>query len=107
MATSSVDNSIKVWNIPENFTQDITQETTTLYGHEKKVNLLQWNPTAAFVLASGGYDSTVRVWDVQKGESLVSTATAQAPISLEWNFNGSLIGTTWNDKKYRVIDPRQ
>jgi len=57
LATSSMDNSIKVWNVPENFVEDIAQETTTLYGHEKKVCLIQWNPTAAFVLASGGYDS--------------------------------------------------
>jgi WD40 repeat protein len=64
LATSSMDNSIKIWSVPEEFHADITQENTTLYGHEKKVCLIQWNPTAAFVLASGGYDSTVRIWDV-------------------------------------------
>lgn len=57
LATSSMDNSIKIWSVPEEFHADITQENTTLYGHEKKVCLIQWNPTAAFVLASGGYDS--------------------------------------------------
>jgi WD40 repeat protein len=57
LATSSMDNSIKIWNVPDNFTEDITKEESTLYGHEKKVCLIQWNPTAAFVLASGSYDS--------------------------------------------------
>lgn len=80
---------------------------TTLFGHDKKINIVQWNPSAAFILASGSYDSTLKVWDVQKGEAAFTVqSTAQAPISIEWSADGSIIGSTWNDKKVRIADPR-
>lgn len=57
LATASMDNSIKIWQVPENFSKHITEEQSTLYGHEKKVNLIQWNQTASWLLASGSHDS--------------------------------------------------
>ena len=69
--------------------------------------MINWNPTADFIIASGSYDSTIKVWDVQKGEAtLTLTSTAQAPQSIDWNETGNLLGTTWNDKKVRIGDPR-
>jgi hypothetical protein len=32
-----MDNTVKLWRVPEHFTADITEAETTLYGHDKKV----------------------------------------------------------------------
>jgi len=47
------------------------------------------------------------VWDVQKAEAKLSVSGSnEYAVSLEWNHNGSLLGTTWKDKNLRIIDPR-
>lgn len=72
----------------------------------KKVNLVTFNPTSEFVLASCSHDNTVKVWNVQKPDQNYSIACNDPCLSLEWNTNGSLLGTVWKDKTMRIIDPR-
>jgi len=38
-----------------------------LYGHKKKINLIEFNPTSEGILASSSYDSTIKIWDVAEG----------------------------------------
>jgi WD40 repeat protein len=38
----------------------------SLVGHERGILCLQWSPSSDFVLASGGIDRSVRIWDVRK-----------------------------------------
>ncbi|CAD8043058.1 unnamed protein product [Paramecium primaurelia] len=106
LATSSQDQNICVWKIND-LTTDITEPLTTLSGHDKKVNLIQWNPTSAWVLGSASHDQTVKVWDVQAGAARNTINANALPYSIDWNLNGSLIGSSWNDKKLKIIDPRQ
>lgn len=40
MATSSMDGTVKVWRVPEEFNTDLTESESTLYGHDKKVNTI-------------------------------------------------------------------
>ncbi|MGB3494357.1 MAG: serine/threonine-protein kinase [Elainellaceae cyanobacterium] len=56
-ASSSLDNTIKVWNLQ---TGDLL---TTLRGHTRAVNTLAFSPDGK-LLASGSDDYTVRIWDV-------------------------------------------
>lgn len=58
------------------------------------------------MLASCSHDNTVKVWNVQKPEQNLSYGCNDPCLSLEWNWNGSLLGTVWKDKMLRVIDPR-
>jgi DNA excision repair protein ERCC-8 len=41
----------------------------SLTGHEKGVSSIAWSPICPFVLASGGMDSCVMLWDIRKGGS--------------------------------------
>ncbi|KAM3141300.1 hypothetical protein pb186bvf_006685 [Paramecium bursaria] len=106
LATSTSDSTVQIWKIPEKIEADITQPVTILGGHDKKVNLIQWNPVASWLLASASHDSKVKVWDVQASKDVLTVNSTGQPISIEWDYKGHLIGSTWNDKKIRLIDPR-
>jgi len=89
-------------------TQDITQPVQILEGHQKKLSLVRWHPTANNVLSTCAYDNAVKVWDVEKGKEICSMDDhPDFPISMEWNEDGSLLATSCKDKYIRVFDPRK
>jgi len=54
-------------------------------------------------LASLSFDHTLRIWDVNEGKEAFVLEEPQGekidhPTSLEWNGEGSLLGTCWKDK---------
>eukprot|EP00331_Platyophrya_macrostoma_P006719 CAMPEP_0176424438 /NCGR_PEP_ID=MMETSP0127-20121128/10837_1 /TAXON_ID=938130 /ORGANISM="Platyophrya macrostoma, Strain WH" /LENGTH=546 /DNA_ID=CAMNT_0017805495 /DNA_START=29 /DNA_END=1669 /DNA_ORIENTATION=- len=107
IATASDDTTLKVWEIPEEFTQDVTAPLANLQGHSKKVNFVQYHPSTENILASTSNDGTVKVWDVDRQcEALTLTVPDANYWSLCWNSNGSLLGTTSKDKTTRIGDPR-
>jgi len=59
-------------------------------------------------VASTGADNTVRVWDITN-QKCVSTYPALKNVStaLDWNYNGSLLGTMSKDKTLTIFDPRK
>jgi WD40 repeat protein len=83
--------------------------THILSGHKKKVDSIQFHPTAANILASGSSDKTVKIWDIETGKELFSVDNHHGDgiTSISWNYNGSLLATVAKDKKIRVIDPRK
>lgn len=71
LATCSADSLIRVWGLgDEGVTDKLAPEECLceLHGHERKVVLMSWHPSAEYVLASAGQDGEVKVWDVEKGE---------------------------------------
>ena len=69
---------------------------------------MSWHPCAENVLASGGFDLKIIIWNVASGEMLSVLEGYHSDIiySMSWNYNGSLIATTCRDKQIRVLDPR-
>lgn len=69
---------------------------------------MAWNPSAQGILASSSIDKSIRVFDVLTGTQLTGLEVAAKDycISLEWNTNGKLLGSSWKDKQLRIIDPR-
>lgn len=57
----------------------MSDPAASLSGHGKRVDVLQWHPSAGQVVASGSTDGTVRLWDISKQESKLSVAIG--PIS--------------------------
>lgn len=101
---------IKLWKIPEGgLTSNLTECSTELVGHKRKVLHIEWHPTASNVLISAGFDHLICVWDVGNAEKpLMNVINCHVDMiySLAISRDGSLIATTSKDKKLRVIEPR-
>ena len=42
----------------------------TLEGHTQPVRAICWNYEIPYVLLSGSWDSTIKVWDIRSGEMI-------------------------------------
>jgi coronin-1B/1C/6 len=108
LATASEDGSCKLSMIPEGGLQkDITEPVQSLEGHQKKLSIVRWHPTANNVLGTLSHDNTIKIWDVEKGKEIAGNMEhPDFPISMEWNEDGSLLATSCKDKYIRLFDPR-
>lgn len=108
LATASADGSLKLWMIPDGgLTENLTKFDAELKGHTKKVMLMKWHPTASFTIGSTSLDGTLKIWDIQSEKCAMSYDNLrEAPWSMEWNKNGSLMATIAKDKRMHIFDPR-
>jgi WD40 repeat protein len=79
----------------------------SLSGHRRKVGTLNFNPVANNILATTSADYSVRIWDVETGET-THDIPGHADIiqSSTWNYTGEIFATASKDKNVRVLDPR-
>ncbi|KAL4472002.1 hypothetical protein ABPG72_018504 [Tetrahymena utriculariae] len=107
VATASQDATIKFWHIEDDNSKDIDTPLTTLSGHALKVNLIAPHNSAKGILASASYDKTVKVWNTEESKDILTiNQGSNYALCLEWSHEGSILGSTWNDKQIRIIDPR-
>lgn len=56
----SVWSQVRVWEIPEGgLRRNMTEAVLELYGHSRRVGLIEWHPTSSGILFSAGYDYKV------------------------------------------------
>lgn len=97
-----------MWGIPEGgLTESISEPLMNLSGHQKKVALVKFHPTASNVLGSVSGEGMVKVWDIEKGSEMVTcSAHDQLVQDFVWDTNGNSYLTTCKDKALRIIDAR-
>lgn len=78
-----------------------------LEGHQKKIDLVRWHPTALNVVASASHDCTVKLWDAEEAKEICNIDLDIEAQSIVFNTNGSLMSACGSDKKGRIFDPRQ
>lgn len=108
IASCSEDCTVKVWEIPQGgLKADLTAPVVDLVGHQRRVGIVEWHPTAENILYSAGFDYMVYGWNVGTGERIVEIACHSDTIySLSFNWVGDLLCTTSKDKEIRIIDAR-
>lgn len=86
---------------------NINTPDVKLEGHQKKVGIVKFHPTASNVLATASFDHSVKLWDIEAQTEIFNIDKhTDTPTSFEWNTNGSLALTTAKDKMMRIFDPR-
>lgn len=59
----SSDTTIRIWDAPDDGGErEVKDAVSVLSGSSKKLNAIEWNPVADFILASGCFDGVVSVW---------------------------------------------
>lgn len=99
---------MKIWVLPDDGLKvDLYQWRTDLHGHQRRVDYIEWHPTAENLLLSAGLDHQIVLWNIARAEPIQIYRCHSDPIqSISWNRNGSCFATTCRDKKIRIIEAR-
>ncbi|KAF6072441.1 WD domain, G-beta repeat family protein [Candida albicans] len=84
-----------------------TSSAHTLSGHKGKTLVVKWHPINSNILASGGYDGEVKIWDIRRSQSSILPNYPKPIWAQSWacvGSSGSLLYTVGNDDKIRVWD---
>jgi coronin-1B/1C/6 len=100
IATASDDCTAKITVIPEGgLGKGIDVASATLSGHDKKLHLCKFHPTASNVLSTSSYDLSIRAWDIEKQAQIAAFTDHPDLIqSYEWNANGSQVASSCKDR---------
>ncbi|KAL0248910.1 hypothetical protein GEMRC1_004144 [Eukaryota sp. GEM-RC1] len=101
LAASSLDHTIKIFNINSNF-----QSLLTLRGHVDSVNSIKWLPSSN-IIASGSADKTVSLWDCRTSQCIQSFfGHTNAIRSLDFSHDCNFIFSTDSDGNILKFDLR-
>lgn len=107
VAVGCEDYHIRLWEIPENgLTETLTTPRAILKGHQQRVTIVKYHPTASDILVSAALDFTVRVWDLSDFSEIGALEGHNDQIlCLSWHPDGKYLATYCRDKQIRIYDP--
>lgn len=98
LATGCNDNRIRIWNLE-------SQTCIELIGHKDWVRTIVFHPTQHHILASGGYDQAIILWDITTGQPIRTLKGHQeAVFSLDFNKAGSTLASGSEDETIKQWD---
>ncbi|CAJ0955618.1 unnamed protein product [Ranitomeya imitator] len=61
--------SVRIWEITHGgLKRNMTEAVLELYGHSRRVGLIEWHLTANNILFSAGCDYKILIWNLEKGK---------------------------------------
>lgn len=107
LATSSQDNSVKVWHIPENgLDQSLSNPECTFLHKQRKVETVGFHPTADCLLYATA-SKYISLYDLTcQKEFFGNDEHPEVIQSLSWKQDGTVFATNSKDKYLRIVDPR-
>ncbi len=104
MATASDDKTIAIWSIEAALKGNTTEPLKVLHGHNSYVYCCTFSPSGS-LLASGGFDDSLKVWDVRKGRPFLEIAAHGDPVtSVSFSDDSSMVLTSSYDGLIRIWD---
>ena len=90
-ASGGNDNVVKIWDV-----RNISRPFSTYRHHVAAVRGIAWNPHKSNIIATGGgsNDRTIRVWDINTGETLSAAQTGSQVCNLYWSSRYHMILST-------------
>lgn len=110
VASASEDATIRLWKITETAGKIDAQhdkQIATLTGHGRKVCRIMFNNVVNNLLASFGFENSIKLWDISKG-TCISTIKGgnQQFLDINWSQDGNRLVLPCKDKKLHVYDAR-
>jgi len=111
IVTGSEDNTIAINNLGEFGELTETKKVADQYlsgefGHTKKVTHLSWCHQSESVLASGGFDQCVKIWDAETADCMRTVETSDKLGDVKFNYEGNLVAICTKDGQNTIMDPR-
>jgi WD40 repeat protein len=109
LASSADHSDVKLWRIPAGFSSadaSTLQATQVLSHGGRRVDRLRWHPNAANVVATGGVDKIVKLWDVEAGVAQITLSHGGAVDGLAFSHDGVSLASATRDNTVSVWDPR-
>lgn len=108
LATASDDKTIAIWSIAASAAAASAANTNeplkVLHGHSSYVYCCAFSPSGS-LLASGGFDDSLKLWDIRKGRPFLEVAAHGDPVtSVSFSDDSSMVLTSSFDGLIRLWD---
>ncbi|CEP10595.1 hypothetical protein [Parasitella parasitica] len=127
IASASADGLVKVWSTEEPTEDEPTEEASSskkrkktsekpdrkiktrsvsLEGHVGGVNAVEFDGSDANIVYTGGWDHSIRSWDVEQQVNLTTKNCEKVVLDVDYSKYSKLLATGHSDNTVRLWDPR-